>query len=462
MLVNQLNAAALKHPKLLKEILGDAVPRSDEEGKALASLHQAAVRLIMRMIVVLFAEARDLLPHRSSPVYRENYSLTRLLEQLEDVNSSIGKESLTHSRQAWARLLSLFDLVHDGSHHEAVSIHAYGGELFHRGDADSDDPVLRALSAFEHRDAALTDAAVLEILRKLRRSKMKANVNGKLTWVATTVDYTTMDTEFIGMVYEGLLDYELRRVHPDDGAMVTLRLGQQPMLPLSLLEAQDDTQLERLVEELSKKSESGAPDIDDADVARKQPKEGEDTGVQDNEVPESKQDAAEIRALSWALRAVEAAKLVKKPRGRKAAFVDMEELKRERAQKLLISIHAPNDMFLVNYAGNRKGSGTFYTPPGLTIPTVRRTLEPLCYDIQEAEEDKTKTLIPKTPQEILALTVCDPAMGSGSFLVAALRYITDALFSSLEYTMVTSNRSGQVPALLFQRVLLALPKRARN
>ena len=92
-------------------------------------------------------------------------------------------------------------------------------------------------------------------------------------------------------------------------------------------------------------------------------------------------------------------------------------------------------MYLVNYSGNRKGSGTFYTPPGLSIPTVRRTLEPLCYDIveEESEEGLVRTLTPKTPEHILAQTVCDPAMGSGSFLVAALRYLTDALFTSLEY-----------------------------
>ena len=94
---------------------------------------------------------------------------------------------------------------------------------------------------------------VLSILRKLKPSKMKANINGKSTWVATTVDYTTMDTEFIGMVYEGLLDYELRRVHEDDGAMVTLRIGQQPMLPISLLESQDDAQLKSLIKTLDKK-----------------------------------------------------------------------------------------------------------------------------------------------------------------------------------------------------------------
>ena len=41
--------------------------------------------------------------------------------------------------------------------------------------------------------------------------------------------------------------------------------------------------------------------------------------------------------------------------------------------------------------------------------------------------------MPKKPEEILALKVCDPAMGSGSFPVAALRFLTDALYESLHY-----------------------------
>ena len=60
------------------------------------------------------------------------------------------------------------------------------------------------------------------------------------------------------------------------------------------------------------------------------------------------------------------------------------------------------------------------------MPTVHRTLEPLCYD--KAEDG---TLIPKEPEVILALKVCDPACGSASFLVAALHYLTDALYKSL-------------------------------
>jgi hypothetical protein len=60
------------------------------------------------------------------------------------------------------------------------------------------------------------------------------------------------------------------------------------------------------------------------------------------------------------------------------------------------------------------------------VPTVHRTLEPLCYD--KAEDG---TLTPKTPEDILGLKVCDPACGSASFLVAALHYLTDALCRSL-------------------------------
>ncbi|QDV37672.1 Eco57I restriction-modification methylase domain-containing protein [Tautonia plasticadhaerens] len=60
------------------------------------------------------------------------------------------------------------------------------------------------------------------------------------------------------------------------------------------------------------------------------------------------------------------------------------------------------------------------------MPTVHRTLEPLCYD--KAEDG---TLVPKEPEVILGLKVCDPACGSASFLVAALHYLADALYRSL-------------------------------
>ena len=59
----------------------------------------------------------------------------------------------------------------------------------------------------------------------------------------------------------------------------------------------------------------------------------------------------------------------------------------------------------------RKTTGSFYTPRSMTEFLVRRTLAPLAEN--------------KPADEILALRVLDPAMGSGAFLVAACRYLAD-------------------------------------
>jgi hypothetical protein len=60
----------------------------------------------------------------------------------------------------------------------------------------------------------------------------------------------------------------------------------------------------------------------------------------------------------------------------------------------------------------RKRTGTFYTPVPLTRHLVRQTLQPL---VERA-----------SPDGILALRVVDPAMGSGAFLVAACRFLSEA------------------------------------
>ena len=91
----------------------------------------------------------------------------------------------------------------------------------------------------------------------------------------------------------------------------------------------------------------------------------------------------------------------------------------------------PGEWFLVRFGGTRKGTGTFYTKPQLAVPTVHRTLRPLAYDPPAGpggkpnEDAPAAEWTPKKPEEILALKVCDPACGSGSFLVASLRFLTE-------------------------------------
>ncbi|HVQ42214.1 MAG TPA: N-6 DNA methylase [Vicinamibacterales bacterium] len=64
------------------------------------------------------------------------------------------------------------------------------------------------------------------------------------------------------------------------------------------------------------------------------------------------------------------------------------------------------------HSARRKDTGTFYTPQPLAELVVRRALAPL---VAGACAD-----------DILALRVIDPAMGSGAFLVAACRYLSHA------------------------------------
>jgi type II restriction/modification system DNA methylase subunit YeeA len=61
------------------------------------------------------------------------------------------------------------------------------------------------------------------------------------------------------------------------------------------------------------------------------------------------------------------------------------------------------------------------------VPLVQRTLQPLCYERQN------DILVPRTPDQILGLKIGEPAMGSGSFLAGALRYLVEALVASLDY-----------------------------
>ena len=128
------------HGEALKELCADVDP---------AEIYRAAARVVMRMVVVLFAESRELLP-RDVPLYYDAYGLSGLLGELEKI-SARGGNRLARSWNAWPRLLALFRLVHQGSHHPALPVPAYGGELFAPGDSASDDGLTRALSGLRDR-----------------------------------------------------------------------------------------------------------------------------------------------------------------------------------------------------------------------------------------------------------------------------------------------------------------------
>lgn len=84
----------------------------------------------------------------------------------------------------------------------------------------------------------------------------------------------------------------------------------------------------------------------------------------------------------------------------------------------------PGGLYITRAGRIRKSSGTYYTPKEITRFLVQQALEPLVYEYQE---DYKKI---RLPREILDLNVCDPSMGSGAFLVQAIRYLGDRLVES--------------------------------
>ena len=85
----------------------------------------------------------------------------------------------------------------------------------------------------------------------------------------------------------------------------------------------------------------------------------------------------------------------------------------------------------VTSGSDRRSTGTHYTPRSLTEPIVRYTMEPLVY-AGPAEGLPPEDWTLKSPKEILALNVCDMAMGSGAFLVEACRYLAERLAEAWE------------------------------
>jgi len=439
------------HGEALREHAADVDP---------ADIYRAAVRVVMRMVVVLFAESRELLP-RDNALYHGSYGLGGLIEELEKA-AARGGARLARSYAAWPRVLALFALVYEGSSHPALPVPTYGGELFAAGDPAAPDGLTSALAVFERACFArelLPDRDVHRMLELITRTRVKLRQGRASTWVAAPVDFSDLSSEYIGILYEGLLDFELKTA-PAGDPVIFLAMGDQPALPLSRLEAMEDRALASLLEKMKDTSKGGdeaeaEEEVPEADSGEEVPEVASDD---DADNADDADDADEVEAANvedavderhttrtraevWARRAVLAGKLVKAPRG---AVTPEKRLAHEaavarKARQLVARVVLPGEWYVVRWGGTRKGSGTFYTRPGLAVPTVQRTLRPLAYDPPagaDGEPDRDAPAgawAPKLPEEILALKVGDVACGSGTFPVATLRYLTEALYESLHY-----------------------------
>lgn len=89
-----------------------------------------------------------------------------------------------------------------------------------------------------------------------------------------------------------------------------------------------------------------------------------------------------------------------------------------------------NSLYVVNDEGERRSTGSYYTPDYIVQYIVKQTLDPLIEDITRSLEEEnyvsgTQEYAGEFYSRIIQLNILDPAMGSGHFLTAVTEYLAN-------------------------------------
>ena len=159
------------------------------------SLFDESLVVVYRVLFLLFAEARGLVP-AWHPVFRDSYTIGALRRPVE---------TLPRPRGVWEALQAIARLAHHGCRAGALRVPPFNGRLFSPGDAPLAD------------SAPLDDAAVRQALLALTTRQTKQG--------RERIAYGDLGVEHLGGVYERVLDYEIGR--DDRGAPSLVRSGRR-------------------------------------------------------------------------------------------------------------------------------------------------------------------------------------------------------------------------------------------
>jgi hypothetical protein len=372
-------------------------------------VYHGLLTVLMRLVFVLYAEDRGLVS--SDPTYTNHYSVSGLFERLR---SEAGRfpDTMDQRFGAWAQLLTLFRLVYEGGQHAELKIPARKGYLFDPNrypflEGRFDDGRTEVSSVEEQSSVIqiphISDGVIYRVLEDL------------LILDGERLSYRTLDVEQIGSVYEAIMGFELQ---VSAGKSIAIKPVKSHGAPATI-------NLEALL---------AAKPADRAKLL--------------NEWTDQKLGAGDAVTL------------------KDATSIDelVAALDKKIAKHVTPGI-VPADSMVFQPSDERRRSGSHYTPRSLTQPIVRTTLEPILkqmYDpvaplpkvYEPTREDKlrytageldarvrlSKKHIAATeaaravgcahPWQILELKVCDPAMGSGAFLVETCRQLGDELIKA--------------------------------
>lgn len=369
------------------EVLIQSLDKADQDrdrellrGVKEAELYEAALTVMMRLVFLLSAEERGLLL-LGDERYEANYALSTMRMQLRVESDEI----LERRWDAWSRMLAVFRAVYGGIKHENLRLPALGGSLF-----DPDRfPFLegRAKDSDWRTDVAkplpIDNRTVLLLLEAIQQFQGR------------TLSYRALDVEQIGYVYEGLLERTVKRTAEVTLVLDGTKSAQSPWVTLAELESARLDGAERLAELLQQRSGSSASRVR-------------------NDLNRAVDDALADRMLT-ACHGDTALRDRIKPFGHLV-----------RTDPWGYPLVYPAEAFIVTTGSDRRETGTHYTPKSLTEAIVAETLTPIAY-VGPAQGTPRADWTLKSPAELLELKICDPAMGSGAFLVQACRWLADRL-----------------------------------
>ncbi len=174
--------------------LADALVKDDPERPAsiaaayLAEVRQGALILLYRLLFVLYAEDRNLLPDESGPY--APYCLTRMRVEIADRHAS-GAAFPSTFATFWPRLTAIFRAIATGD--DDLGIPPYNGGLFDPATA----PILGRVT--------LPDSVMARVIFGLSHAETEVGTAGP-----KYINYRDLSVQQLGSVYERILEFGLR------------------------------------------------------------------------------------------------------------------------------------------------------------------------------------------------------------------------------------------------------------
>ena len=357
-------------------------------------IYRGLLTVVLRLVFLLYAEERDMLPQDET--FLGAYSVSGLYERLRE-DAALHPDTMDQRYGAYAQLLALWRMVHDGARGAQMSLSPRHGDLFNPErypflEGSREQAGLARQVGARIDPPLVGDGTIHRVLEKL------------IVLDAERISYRALDVEHIGSVYETMMGFRLETA---TGRSVAIKAAKKHGAPATV-------NIEELLQEAPAKRAKSLRDRTDRNLTPKVSK-----AVQDVD----SQSVSPIDDLHAALHSV----------------ID------KNATPDLV----PAGAMVLQPSEQRRRSGSHYTPRDLTEPIVRIALEPIL------DRLRSKAAGPPRPDQILDLKVCDPAMGSGAFLVEACRQLADALIEAWRAHKVVPDIPSDEDETIFARRLVA-------